>query len=457
MFRHRRLATLASSLAIGALAMLSTSAGAASPAPPVSAAPSGAPVASPGAATTAMVRFIHASPDAPAVDVYVSGTRFDANTDFAFGVISDYQPIAAGAQTLTVYPAGSDTATAKPLITKDLTLTAGQRYTLAATNELAKLEATVIKDDPAPTADKAQVRVVHLSADTSGVDILPSGKDTALFSGVTYPNATDYKTVDPGVATFDVRNMGTTTVALTSSPIDLQAGDSTSIFAIGSSAAVAGAQPLRLLVAIDDSVNTRMRFLNAAPDAAAVDVWVDGAKVDAMSGIAFGTASDYVTLSAGDHQIQVVDAGMTPTNVTPILSVTETLGAAGHHTFAISGLKAAAQPTLFRDESQPAADKSHLRVVQLSSDTAAIDAGRKGDKALVTDLAYGHDSAYFPLDAGSFDLSVRGTGESKNLVEVDPLKLAGATSYSAYLVGSSTGAAGAQPLSVVLVTDASAG
>ena len=72
--------------------------------------------------------------------------------------------------------------------------------------------------------------------DGDGIDLC--GKDVALFSGVTYPNATDYKTVDPGVASIDVRNMGTTTVALTSSPIDLQAGDSTSIFAIGASSAV---------------------------------------------------------------------------------------------------------------------------------------------------------------------------------------------------------------------------
>ena len=158
---------------------------------------------------------------------------------------------------------------------------------------------------------------------------------------------------------------------------------------------MAGAQPLRLLVAVDDSVNTSMRFLNAAPDATAVDVWVDGAKVDAMSGIAFGTASAYVRMPAGEHRIEVVDAGMTPSHTTPIVSVSETLGAARHHTFAISGLKAVAQPTLFRDESTgAAADKSHLRVVQLSSDTAAIDAGRKGDKAIVTDLAYGHDSTY---------------------------------------------------------------
>ena len=112
----------------------------------------------------------------------------------------------------------SDIATAKPILTKDLTLTAGQRYTVAATNELAKIEANVLTDDPAPTADKAQVRIVHLSADTGGVDILPSGKDVALFSGVTYPNATDYKTVDPGVASIDVRNTGTTTVALDVEP-----------------------------------------------------------------------------------------------------------------------------------------------------------------------------------------------------------------------------------------------
>ena len=47
----------------------------------------------------------------------------------------------------------------------------------------------------------------------------------------------------------------------------------------------------------------KVRVVHASPDAPAVDVYVDGAK--ALSNVTFFTASDYLSLPAGEHRFQV--------------------------------------------------------------------------------------------------------------------------------------------------------
>ena len=73
------------------------------------------------AAGKAWVRVLHASPDAPAVDVKANGANI--LTDVAFGVISDYLPVAAGAYNIKVCAAGTATC----VIDADLTFAVGTK------------------------------------------------------------------------------------------------------------------------------------------------------------------------------------------------------------------------------------------------------------------------------------------------------------------------------------------
>jgi hypothetical protein len=179
---------------------------------------------------TAMVRVLHGSPDAPAVDVYADGTA--VLTGVEFGAISDYLEVPAGEHQIQVVAAGADPADGA-VIDATINLIGGTKTTVAATNVLAEIEAQVIADDPAPVADQAQIRVVHLSADAPAVDIAPDGKK-AIVRGLEYPTATDYLTVDPGRYDLEVRPAGKKAVALDLDPIQLKKGNSYSAFAIGS-------------------------------------------------------------------------------------------------------------------------------------------------------------------------------------------------------------------------------
>lgn len=194
------------------------------------------------AADDAMVRVLHASPDAPAVDVKVD----DANvlTNVPFKTISEYLAVPGGTYNIKVCATGTDTC----VIDADLTFDAGKMYTVAATNALASIEAQVLIDAPVPTADKTQVRVVHFSADTPAVDVLTQDGSAKVVENLAYPDATDYLTLDP--ASYDLKVCAAadnTACPLDPGALDLAAGTSYSVFAVGS---LAG-ETLDAVVAVD--------------------------------------------------------------------------------------------------------------------------------------------------------------------------------------------------------------
>ena len=186
------------------------------------------------AAGDAMVRVLHGSPDAPAVDVYVDGEKVGGQlAGLEFGDLSDYVALPAGTYDLKVCAAAD--ATVCPIEANDVAVEAGTMYTIAATNVLASIEAQVIVDAPAPRDGETQVRVVHFSADTPAIDVLTQDGATAVVDGLAYPDATDYLTLDPGAYDLKVcADADNSVCPLDPASLDLASGTSYSVFAIGS-------------------------------------------------------------------------------------------------------------------------------------------------------------------------------------------------------------------------------
>ena len=180
------------------------------------------------AAGKVWVRVLHASPDAPAVDIKVNDTN--VLTSVAFGTISDYIPVDAGTYNIKVCAAGTTTC----VIDADLTFVDGKKYTVAATNLLASIEAQVIEDAAVLDAGNAQVRVVHFSADTPAVDVLTQDGTTTVVDNLSYPNATTYLALPAN--TYDLKvcaNADNSVCPLDPAPLTLSAGTAYSVFAIG--------------------------------------------------------------------------------------------------------------------------------------------------------------------------------------------------------------------------------
>jgi LPXTG-motif cell wall-anchored protein len=178
---------------------------------------------------TARVRVIHASPDAPAVDVFVDGSA--ALTNVAFKAISDYLDVPAGAHTIQVAPTGAGAAAA--VITANPTLEAGKAYTVAAVGLVANIKAQIYNDNlAAPAAGKAHVRVIHASPDAPAVAVKVAGGPT-LIPSLAFPSASDYLPVDAGSYNLQVTPAGANDVVLDLPNTQLAAGTIYDVVAVG--------------------------------------------------------------------------------------------------------------------------------------------------------------------------------------------------------------------------------
>jgi hypothetical protein len=210
------------------------------------------------AADTAMVRVLHASPDAPAVDVHLDDAPVAALANVPFGTISAYLEVPAGDHNVKVYATGTTT---DPVIDADVTVDAGTSYTIAATNAVAEISAQVLVDDPSPSCETAQVRVVHFSADAPAVDVATAGAapDDAVIQDLAFPDASDYLALPGGTYDLEVRPAGETAVALDLPGVAIEDCMSYSVLAIGSAASPAvGGNALQVVVAVDGSVRPTM-------------------------------------------------------------------------------------------------------------------------------------------------------------------------------------------------------
>ena len=188
-----------------------------------------------GQAGDACLNVIHASPDAPAVDVYVDGTK--ALGDLAFGAASGWVALPAGEHKVQVTAAGAEIETA--VIDADVTLEEGAAYEVAAIGLLAEIEPQVLQvnlsEIGAEDEPMARVRVVHASPDAPAVDVAVKDGDI-LIENLAFPEASDYLSVPATSYDLEVRPTGTTDVALDLPGVALEAGMVYSIYAIGQTA-----------------------------------------------------------------------------------------------------------------------------------------------------------------------------------------------------------------------------
>ena len=225
-------------------------------------------VAAPASASNhATVRVLHASPDAPAVDIYLDDTAVSALTNVPFTTLSEYLDVPSGDHNVKVYATGTTT---DPVIDVDVTLAAGTAYTIAATDAVASITPQVLVDDPSPDCDTAQVRVVHFSADAPAVDIAPAGAtpDEAVIKNLAYPDASDYVALPGGTYDLEVRPAGETSVALDLPGVAVEDCMAYSVFAIGSAADPAvGGNGLQVVVGLDASADADMPETDTLPAA----------------------------------------------------------------------------------------------------------------------------------------------------------------------------------------------
>jgi hypothetical protein len=196
------------------------------------------------------IRVLHASPDAPAVDVYANGSKIASN--LSYRQFTQYLSVPSGSYNIRVFPAGT---TQNAVIDTKIKIPGGKIFTVAAVGMLSDIGLLPVEDPIMPMMPgKVYLRFVHLSPDAPAVDVtLPDGM--ILFKDVSYKEITDYITVNPGTYTINVRPAGTCDIVLYVPNITLMPDRFYTVYAVG---LAAGTPPLQVLIPLDG--NSYIKF-----------------------------------------------------------------------------------------------------------------------------------------------------------------------------------------------------
>ncbi|MCP3027194.1 DUF4397 domain-containing protein [Halobacillus sp. A5] len=156
----------------------------------------------------AMVRVLHASPDAPSVDAYVNGQK--VLEGFSYEEQSDYLSVPGGQYQIDIFPEGESN---RPVLSQMIEIDPGRMYTVAAAGRLDELELIAAIDSEGVSPGRAKVRFWHLSPDAPEVDVAVKGGDV-LFRNVPFGKSTRYVALPPTTADLEVRAAGTNNVVL---------------------------------------------------------------------------------------------------------------------------------------------------------------------------------------------------------------------------------------------------
>lgn len=184
------------------------------------------------------VMFVHASPDAPGVDIRLG--LLPAARNLVFGKNTPYRFTLSGNRNIKVNVTGTNTT----VMEANARLQRGNFYTVFAADKVANIGPVVLVDDlTPPAAGKAHVRFVHLSPDAPAVDVAVANGGPVLFGNRAFKSATDFTPLPAGTYDLEVRVAGTNTVALPLPGVTLLPGRIYTVYAKGLLAGT-GAQAL---------------------------------------------------------------------------------------------------------------------------------------------------------------------------------------------------------------------
>lgn len=188
------------------------------------------------AQNTARIRVVHASPDAPAVNILLNGQV--ALEGIPYKGFTDYVSVPAGSAAIGLQVASSGAT----VLTQTFTLNAGITYTFVAMGRVSggtnPLGIYGFGDEPTPMMASARFRVIHAAPGAPAVDVYattpyaPLAGQMPILRGVPFGAGSDYFAVPPGLYQARVAVGGTRTVAIDSGAVRLTGNTTRTIIAL---------------------------------------------------------------------------------------------------------------------------------------------------------------------------------------------------------------------------------
>lgn len=172
------------------------------------------------------IRFLHASPGAPDVDIYVDGNMVVKDLDYT--EVSKYLPVGPEDMHIQVFPAGDTTS---PVIDTEVNIPPSERITISIIGTLPNINLLpiLLSVEPVDTPT-VLLRVVHLSPNTPQVDVTVT--DGVMFNNLEYKQVSEFVTIPPGSYNIQVRLSGEDEIVLTSE-IELLEGKAYTVNILG--------------------------------------------------------------------------------------------------------------------------------------------------------------------------------------------------------------------------------
>lgn len=414
---------------------------------------------------TSSVRFIHASPDAPNVNVEGAGSTLVAG--LAYKEASAFQTFFI--ETLNVRVDGIVPGGVATVIGPvDLTLDPDTAYSVIAIGEVAEIDALVLAEPITPVAaGSVRAQVVHGAPNAPAVDVYVTAPGTDLAQEAplgSFAFGEDLGPVTVPAADYQIRVTlpgDPASVVFDSGTVPLPDGGDLLVIAVQNTGP--GSSPISLVVAdgaggfevLDASTPAAVRVIHASPDAPSVDVIVnDDTANPVLSGVPYPAFSGYLALPPATYNFKV-----TPENNPGVVVIDADLELEAGTLYSVyaTDVLSSITPLVLVDDNRPIATEARVRILHLAPGAGAVDIYVTAPGAdigvaepAITGFELREETGYLSLAGGSYDVTVTAAGTKT--VAIGPATLA-LENGGIYTVAARDATGGGAPFGVILLDD----
>lgn len=393
------------------------------------------------------VRVIHASSDAPAVNVLVNGEVVTPNADFKAADVLRPNAGVASIAVDGILPGGS---TARVIEADGVSLRFDTKYDVIAVGKVGDdtIEPLILTDDgERDSATSVRLRVAHLSpeaqtAAAGPVDVyvtapgadLSTAEPTVSFS---FKESAGPLEVPAGDYQIRVTPAGADTVVYDSGTVPLPAGADLLVGAVDNTGANGDASPISLIVLNGEEVTelfdvdqqSGVRVVHNSSNAPDVDVLLnDAVAVDdlAYPNIAPGAALDaYAQVPVGTQNVKVTPFN---DNSNVVIEADLEFAAGVGYTVIANGLLADIEALVLTDSVRDIATQASVRVVHGSTLAGPVNVYLLPEgqttvgnaTAVLSGVEFGQESGYLAVSPGTYNLVVTDAGSN---VAIGPIEI----------------------------------
>ena len=369
---------------------------------------------------TSAVRFAHAVPGAPNVDVYINGQP--VLVDLEFGTASNYLNAPVGTHTLTIRAAGTNT----DLWTQNIDVVADEPTTFLASSTSLNQFIAFSDDFAALEAGMTRLKVIHAVEDAPAVTVIAD--DQTVVDGMGYGEFIGGFDIPAGTYNVSVTSTDDDTAIVEATPVGLTSSTSHLVTVIGTAASPELLVMTTPTIGNDDSA--AVRFVHAAADAPAVDVYAEDTLI--APNLAFGDATEHLGLLAGDYTVQLRTAGTTDALLEAPLTVTA--GAAA--TVVAQGTADDLAVEVYADETSGISEETALvSLINALPGESSVTLELGDDTTIASEVAFGSISDVVSLEPTTQDAAAVITLDGvTGAIPLDEMTFYGGVYYNAVTV-----------------------